>query len=60
MENLQIPTRMGFAYIFLFLLNIVALAIGYFTDNAWFILQGILLSGIQYYMHGTIAKEYAK
>ena len=31
--------------------------IGFFTDNSWFILQGILLSSIQYYMYGAIARE---
>ena len=57
MENLRFPTRMGYLFIFLFLLNVISMFIGFFTDNSWFILQGILLSSIQYYMYGAIARE---
>ncbi|WP_460693868.1 hypothetical protein [Mucilaginibacter puniceus] len=54
MKNLRFPTRMGYLSIFLFLLNVFSIVIGFFTDNGWFILLGILLSSIQYYMYGTI------
>ncbi len=57
MENLHRPTRLGYLSIFLFLLNVVSLIIGFVTGNSWFILQGIFLSSIQYYMYGTIDKE---
>ncbi len=59
MENFHYPTRMGYLSIFLFLLNIVSLVIGFFTDNSWFILQGIVLSSTQYYMYEEIAKEHS-
>jgi hypothetical protein len=59
MQNIRFPTRMGYLFIFIFLLNVSSMLIGFFTDNGWFLLQGILLSSIQYYMYGTIASEHA-
>lgn len=60
MKKFRFPNRKGYLFIFLFLLNVISVFIGLFTDNAWFILQGILLSSIQYYMYGTIAREQAR
>jgi hypothetical protein len=60
MKNFRLPTLRDFAFIFLFLLNIVSLAIGYFADNAWFTLLAILLSFIQFYMYGTATSQHAK
>lgn len=60
MQNLRFPTRMGYLFIFLFLLDIVSLAVGYFTNNYWFVLHAILLSFIQYYMYGELARQHAR
>lgn len=60
MQNLCFPTRMGYLAIFLFLLNVISIFIGFFTDNGWFILQGILLSSIQYYLYGIITRGHAQ
>jgi hypothetical protein len=60
MENFHLPTRMGYLFIFLFLLNVISLLVGLFTDNSWFVLQAILLSSLQYYMYGVTAREQAR
>jgi hypothetical protein len=58
MQNLRVPSLIGFAFILLFLLNIVSLAVGYFTNNHWFVLYAIMLSAIQYYRFGETARPH--